>query len=331
MFHLITHAFFKALLFLGAGSVIHGCHDEQDIHRMGGLRRLMPVTFITYAIGMMALSGVPLAFSGFWSKDGILESAHAWRGSHLPFYLGLVAAFLTAFYMTRQVAFVFLGQHRPSPEHPGAPHESPRVMLVPLVLLAGGSILLGFIGTPAWPWFQAFLNGSSAEVAVRHLFEPAVIQIMITSSIVAMAGIGAGYWLYGRGLGAGSLASDAVERLWPNLFTLLQHKYYVDEAYNWLFVRGTNAWGRLCRWLDDWIWGGAVLVITYGLIGLSWLHRWFDEYVVNLGFDQQCRGLVGGGHLLSRLQNGYIHRYLRLLALGLAVLVLLLTWGCQKA
>src|SRR5271168_2713924 len=98
MFHLITHAFFKALLFLGAGSVIHGCHDEQDIRRMGGLRSAMPVTFGTYAVGMMALSGVPLVFSGFWSKDAILDAAGAWSVSRGPFYLGLCGAALTAFY-----------------------------------------------------------------------------------------------------------------------------------------------------------------------------------------------------------------------------------------
>ena len=108
MFHLITHAFFKALLFLGAGSVIHGCHEEQDIRRMGGLRKFMPVTFATYAVGMLALSGFPLFFSGFWSKDEILHSAHGWI-TPAPFYLGVFAALLTAFYMTRQVCYVFLG------------------------------------------------------------------------------------------------------------------------------------------------------------------------------------------------------------------------------
>src|SRR5206468_12939556 len=97
MFHLITHAFFKALLFLRAGSVLHGCHEEQDICRMGGLRKYMPVTFATYAIGMLALSGFPLLFSGFWSKDAILHAAHNWKGSQLPFYLGLCGAFLTAY------------------------------------------------------------------------------------------------------------------------------------------------------------------------------------------------------------------------------------------
>ncbi len=112
MFHLLTHAFFKALLFLGAGSVIHGCHEEQDIRHMGGLRRLMPVTFATYAIGMMALSGFPLVFSGFWSKDEILHSAWLWEPSKWPFVLAALGALLTAFYMTRQMYYVFFGSSR---------------------------------------------------------------------------------------------------------------------------------------------------------------------------------------------------------------------------
>src|SRR6266496_2074790 len=112
LFHLLTHAFFKALLFLGAGSVIHGCHEEQDIRRLGGLRQFMGVTFATYAIGMMALSGVPLFFSGFWSKDDILHAAWSWQPSKWPFLLGIVGAFLTAFYMTRQMWYVFFGQRR---------------------------------------------------------------------------------------------------------------------------------------------------------------------------------------------------------------------------
>ncbi len=189
IFHLITHAFFKALLFLGAGSVIHGCAGEQDIRRMGGLRKFMPVTFAAYSAGMLALCGFPL-FAGFWSKDLILDSAHAWSISQLPFYMGILGALLTAFYMTRQMAYVFFGtlrpaapghpshhpaeteqpiayedvaeiaDHRTNPAHasPHHPHESPAVMTVPLVILAAFAVLLGFLGTPAWPWFQSFLN-----------------------------------------------------------------------------------------------------------------------------------------------------------------------------
>ena len=131
IFHLLTHAFFKALLFLGAGSVIHAAHHEQDIRRLGGLRTPLRVTFATFAIGMMALAGVPFLFSGFWSKEAILHAAHGWQVSHLPFFAGLAAVVLTAFYMTRLVAETFLG--RPRSDDAAHAHESPAVMTVPLV------------------------------------------------------------------------------------------------------------------------------------------------------------------------------------------------------
>ncbi len=121
MFHLITHAFFKALLFMGAGSVIHGCHEEQNVRKMGGLRTEMPVTFATYAIGMLALCGFPLLFSGFWSKDGILEAAKGWNVSRGPFYMLVFGALLTAFYMTRQVSYVFFGRSRRREASPREP------------------------------------------------------------------------------------------------------------------------------------------------------------------------------------------------------------------
>jgi len=193
MFHLLTHAFFKALLFLGSGSVIHGCHEEQDIRRMGGLGKLMPVTFATYAVGMMALAGVPLVFSGFWSKDEILHAAWHWTPGRGPFVLAAFGAFLTAFYMTRQMIYVFFGTNRaaapgaaggmsgdamePQPaeataagehqqEHEVAqahPHESPAVMTVPLAVLAVFAVVLGAFGTPVFPWFQSYLSGMWAR------------------------------------------------------------------------------------------------------------------------------------------------------------------------
>ena len=152
IFHLLTHAFFKALLFLGAGSVIHAARHEQDIRRLGGLGTKMRATFATFAIGSMALAGVPFLFSGFWSKEGILHAAHAWDVSRLPLLMGLAAVVLTAFYMTRLVAEVFFGKAR---SHAAAhAHESPAVMTVPLIVLAVGAVGLGFLGTPAWPWLQ---------------------------------------------------------------------------------------------------------------------------------------------------------------------------------
>src|ERR1700720_4688984 len=135
--HLIAHGFFKALLFLGAGSVIHGCHHEQDIRNMGGLRWLMPVTFLTYAIGMMNLSGVPLLFSGGWTKEEILHATAQWPKSSLPHYLMLIGVVATSLYMTRQMIYVFFGNRRSAAEHG---HESPHVMTMPLIVLAIGAV-----------------------------------------------------------------------------------------------------------------------------------------------------------------------------------------------
>jgi NADH-quinone oxidoreductase subunit L len=353
MFHLITHACFKALLFMGAGSVIHGCHEEQDIRFMGGLRKFMPTTFATYAIGMMALSGVPLFFSGFWSKDAILHAAHAWSPSRWPFYLGIVGALLTAFYMTRQVFYVFFGRCRfalgtstnsglNSVEHAGLtsnahaqlelgakPHESPGIMLAPLTILAALSIILGFIGTPAWPWFQAYLEGSRPVWEPGKLFESDVLRLMLISATVAFTGLGLGYWLYGRKPIAAPEEMDVIERFWPNVFALLRRKYFVDEIYEWALV-GLNArWAQICDWLDRWVWNGCVQLGSYLVTAIAWADRFFDEYVVNLGFDKSCRGLVRGGSLLRQLQDGRSQHYLRIIGIGLIVLVLVLVWGCQ--
>jgi NADH-quinone oxidoreductase subunit L len=353
MFHLITHAFFKALLFMGAGSVIHGCHDEQDIRSMGGLRKYMPVTFATYAIGMMALSGVPIFFAGFWSKDEILHAAHSWSPSSWPFYLGVAAAFLTAFYMTRQIAYVFFGNSRlalgkttvsekPTGEHaglstkdhthdelPAEPHESPPVMTRPLVILAACSILLGFLGTPAWPWFQGFLSGERAGWDPSRITEGGVLLVMSFSTFVAFAGIGLGYCLYGRKPIQASDEPDVLEGLWPNLFQLLRQKYFVDEIYEWAVVGLNACWARMCDLLDRWLWNGAVQLLAYIVLGFSWVNRAIDEYVVNYGFDESCQSLSRSGGLFSRLQNGRAQTYLRAIGIGLVVLVLFLIWGCR--
>src|SRR5262249_6331369 len=153
---LLAHGFFLALLFLGSGSVIHGCHGEQDIRKMGGLRRLLPVTFVTYATGMMALSGVPFFFSGGWTKEEVLHATAHWPRSHVPYYLLLAGVVLTALYMTRQIIYVFFGNRRSASTHV---HESPRVMTIPLIVLAICTILFSVVLTPTWPWLHAFLSG----------------------------------------------------------------------------------------------------------------------------------------------------------------------------
>jgi len=348
MFHLITHAFFKALLFLGAGSVIHGCDEEQDIRRMGGLRKLMPVTFATYGVGMLALSGFPLIFSGFWSKDEILHAARGWSTPG-PFYLGVIAALLTAFYMTRQVCYVFFGVRRgrglggtdskeaklskSESAYVGCYEgkESPAVMVGPLVVLAVFAVVLGFIGTPAWPWFQGFLSGESVDVSFGKLWEPHVLGLMAVSSVVVFCGLGLGWWLYGRVPVRSAEQADALERYQPDIYALLRRKYFVDEIYEGTVIR-FNAWGaRVCDWMDFWVWNGMVQVVSLLGVGLAWVNRSLDEYVVNPGFDEGCRGLTRGGKLMSRLQSGQVQTYLRFIGLGLAVLVLLLIWGCRAS
>jgi NADH-quinone oxidoreductase subunit L len=350
MFHLITHAFFKALLFLGSGSVIHGCHEEQDIRRMGGLRKLMPVTFATYAIGMMALSGVPILFSGFWSKDEILHAAASWPVSRLPFLLAILAALLTAFYMTRQICYVFFGSWRGAPakahgrgitgapSQPGAgaafanglPHESPALMTGPLLLLAAGSIVLGFFGTPAWPWFQGFLLGRDESLEIARLLAGGTLGLMALSALVAGAGILLGYWLYGRRPSRSSDETDVLERFHPAAFAVLRQKYYFDEFYDLTVVCITAGFARACDWADRVIWGGAVRAVSLTTSALSWASRMMDEYLVNGGFDRACGGLGKGGSRLSQLQNGQVQHYLRAIAAGLVVLALLLLWGCRN-
>ena len=355
MFHLITHAFFKALLFMGAGSVIHGCHEEQDIRRMGGLGKYMPVTFATYAVGMLALSGFPLFFSGFWSKDEILHSAHRWSPSHAPFYLGLFGALLTAFYMTRQVFYVFFGNCRlnlgvtaaseqrtvdhggaPAKDHPHdelakAPHESPAVMTGPLVVLATFAIILGFFGTPAWPWFQHFLEGEVAHFEFSRLFEREILGLMLLSSGVVFLGLGLGWWLYAPKPLPKAGEEDALEGLLqPEIYTLLRRKYFVDEIYENSVIR-LNAWfARACAALDYWVINGFVKLTALVVVGFSWVNKAIDENVVNLGFDEACRRVKQSGGLTSRLQDGRIQDYLRIIGLALAVLALFLIWGCHS-
>src|SRR5213595_272629 len=191
MMHLLAHGFFKALLFLGAGSVIHGCDGEQDIRKMGGLRGLMPITFSTYAIGMMALSGVPLFFSGGWTKEEILHATSNWPRSHLPHYLMLIGVILTALYMTRQIIYVFFGNRRTASEH--AP-ESPSVMTLPLIVLAVCSIVFSVLLTPAWPWLRAYLTGEPWQFDIAQLIQP---MLFVSLALVA-AGIGLGLAIYGK-------------------------------------------------------------------------------------------------------------------------------------
>ena len=317
MVHLIAHAFFKALLFLGAGSVIHGVHEEQDIRNMGGLRKYMPVTFITYAIGMMALCGVPFFFSGFWSKDEILHVAHQWPVSQVPFFMAAAAAFLTAFYMTRQMCYVFAGSYRGHAH----PHESPAVMTIPLGILAGAAVLMSIPATPAWPWFHGHHTGHPVTLDFAKLIEHDFLTIAGLSVLIVSAGIGIGYLLY-RHIGK----IDPLARICATGFRALANRLYVDELYHATVVRALGLLACLAAWIDRWIFSGIVrLVGTLSLFASS-LSDLFDRFSINLGFDSICGGLRDGGQLFSSWESGRVQGYLRFLGVGAVLLLIILGW-----
>jgi NADH-quinone oxidoreductase subunit L len=340
VFHLIAHAFFKALLFLGAGSVIHGLMGEQDIREMGGIRKWMPVTFATYAVGTLALCGFPLFFSGFWSKDAILHAAWGWNVSRIPFYLGAVGALLTAFYMTRQVCYVFFGVRRRGPvTEPVVPaetaasdpaeacHESPSPMTVPLMLLAVFSVLLGFIATPAWPWLQAFLELRPARFDFGQLGEAGLPALMVASSLLVFAGLYLGWWMYGRRAIRHAGDPDALEQLQPAVFHALHKGFYVDQLYALTILRLAWWMANIADFIDRWIWSGIPLAVSALVQGIGFVDSSLDRWLVNKGFDEGCNGVAGGGRLLTRLQNGLIQHYLRLLGAAVAALAFFLLLG----
>ena len=312
--HLLAHGFFKALLFLGAGSVIHGCHHEQDIRKMGGLCRLMPVTFSTYAIGMMALSGVPFFFSGGWTKEEILHATSQWPRSHIPYYLMLVGVFLTALYMTRQIIFVFFGNRRAASEHA---HDSPSVMTLPLIVLAVCAILFSVALTPAWPWLENYLTGHPARFDPHLLIQP----MIIVSLALVGAGASLGIWMYRR-----AAESDPIQQAQPALFRFLENKMWIDEIYDRTVIALAAIAARFSDWMDRYVWDG--LVRGVGAIGhfFARLTTGTDERVINAGVDEGTVGAHGFGRLMSRRHSGQIQTYLGALALGMLALVLLYAW-----
>ena len=255
MFHLTTHAFFKALLFLAAGSVIHALHDEQDIWKMGGLWEKIPLTSWTFAIGMLALIGFP-PFAGFFSKDYILSVAYSYG---TPFYLvGVITAGLTAFYMTRLVVVAFFGKARtPAAEHP---HESPGVMTVPLVILAVLSAVGGFIG------IKSFYHGWSSTVQLPVIGQEAgfFLELIMPSSVVVL-GVAAAFFLY-RGA-----EKD------PLNLKVLAHKFYFDEFYDNSIVGGQQWAARFLNWIDSWILDGLIIRgAAYISLGVGEILRLFQ-------------------------------------------------------
>ena len=322
MMHLIAHGFFKALLFLGAGSVIHGCHHEQDIRKMGGLRSLMPISFLTYAIGMMTLSGVPFFFSGGWTKEEILHATAHWHVSHIPHYLMLAGVVLTALYMTRQMVYIFFGNRRAASENA---HESPSVMTLPLIVLAICSIALSVVLTPAWPWLHSYLTGEPAHSDIALLVQP---MLFVSLALVAV-GIGLGFVMYGK---AGqenrhrTAETDPLEHAQPALFHFLENKMWLDEIYDRTAVAWSRMAARISDWMDRHFWDG--LVRGFGGLGqlLGIFSANLDERGINVGVDETMTGTRGLGRVMSAWHSGQIQTYLGIIAVGMLALLILYAW-----
>ena len=332
VFHLITHAFFKALLFLGSGSVIHGMEhgvmhtgehiDPQDMQNMGGLCERMPVTFWTFLIGGLALAGFPLVTAGFWSKDEILSGALA-GGHRVVFIVLALAALLTAFYTARQITLTFLG--KPRTEAAAHAHESAPTMTVPLVVLAFFAVTAGWAGIPeAFPglggmvpnWLGGFLG---TMPNIPHGEEGHSLVPLLTSLLVSLGGLWLG-WLVYRGVQAGQ-ADPLAEQL-GGLFNVLRSKYYLDELYQGIFVRPAQWLSETFayRWLDQGVIDGILHGVARGalLLGL-FLRRFIDIPLINRSGDVLAEGSRDMGGLMARAQTGRIQMYM-VITVGIAVI-----------
>ncbi len=315
MFHLFTHAFFKALLFLGAGSIIHAMHHEQDIRNMGGLLKKMPVTSATYLIGAAALAGIfPLA--GFWSKDEILlVTLHAGHNvwQNIPFLFLAAASVLTAFYMTRQCIYVFFGE----PRRDAHAHESPAVMTLPLCVLALGAVVLG-------PWF-GYDWSKSGHTPMHHFLAPGTeahafsMNVALFAQGASLFGIIAGVLIY-WGRRSRLQREEPLEKL-GGIYKALYGKFYFDELYNKTIV-AFNAWmARAVDLLDRVVINGLVELVAGIVWLLSQLSQLLDDLGINEGFDKACSEVrEGSAANASVVQTGVLQHYLKILAVGVVLL-----------
>lgn len=303
VFHVMTHAFFKALLFLGSGSVIHGMHEEQDIRKMGGLKKYMPITHKTFLIGTLAIAGIPF-FSGFFSKDEILWNAWL-NGSPVLWGVGAVAAFTTAFYMWRLTTLTFEGEER-FDHHHVHPHESPLTMTVPLMVLAVLSALGGLLGVPhvighaihmpnlLEEWLDPIF-ASSKQFLPSHIGDHTgtEIALMLGSTVLAITGILFARSIYSRGLET----ANSIAAKMSGLYRLLLHKYYLDEIYGMLVAGPIMAASR------DFLWKIVDVLLIDGLVNGS------------------ARSMGAAAGILRRVQTGVAQNYALLMMVGIVLLI----------
>ncbi|MCR9073061.1 MAG: NADH-quinone oxidoreductase subunit L [Alphaproteobacteria bacterium] len=299
IFHLMTHAFFKALLFLSAGSVIHALHDEQDMRNMGGIWRKVPWTYAMFWIGSLALAGIPF-FAGYYSKDMILESAfaaHTGAGT-FAFWCGIAAALLTAFYSWRLLFMTFHGKPRMDKHTFDHAHESPPVMLAPLIVLAIGAVISGFVGyeyfvghhmDAFWGSAIKILEENNAIEAAHHV--PTWVKLL--PLVVGVIGIGAAYFAY---IMKPEIPGKVTAAIRP-VYLFLLNKWYFDELYDWLFVKRSWQAG-----LAFWKTGDGTIINGFGPDGVSAMARW-------------CAGQV------ARLQTGYLYHYAFAMLIGVVALI----------
>jgi len=298
IFHLMTHAFFKAMLFLGAGSVIHAMSDEQDMRRMGGIWSNIKVTYAIMWIGSLSLAGMPV-FAGYYSKDLILEAAwgaHSFLGQY-AFWMGIFAAILTAFYSWRLIFMTFHGKPRADEKVMAHIHESPLVMLIPLMVLALGAIFAGMLGYEAFAghgreafWKEAFLIVGVDPIEAAHHVGAFVKMLPI---VVGLAGIALAYVLY---MAMPSIPAKLADKA-PKLYQFLLNKWYFDELYDKIFVKPLFALGRIL-----WKGGDVGVIDRFGPDGISWLTQFTAKQT-------------------AKLQSGYVYHYAFAMIIGLAVFV----------
>jgi NADH-quinone oxidoreductase subunit L len=295
-FHLMTHAFFKALLFLAAGSVIHAVHT-QDVFEMGGLWKKMPVTALTFLIGCLAIAGI-FPFAGFWSKEAILSAVYEAHRFDL-LWLAIIAAFFTAFYMFRLFFLTFAGE--PRGRHDG--HESPGVMTGPLLILAVFAIGAGFVNTPYAPYLTKWLLSGETGAAITAAFGEgtghAAAWLQIVALLVSLLGIVLAYLMYGKRY----IPADAIPEAMPWLYQLSYRKYFIDELYHYVIVRPLG-------------WLGLLLDL-------------FDRYVVDGLVALTAKITRGIGSLHARAQNGQVQSYGAVVLFGLLLLVVAISLTAQ--